>query len=138
MALCMKIGLFLCVLFLSEGIATADLKLGNKDQFTCKKSVALSQVHWMPFRGMQCMKNHFQMLEIFIAFESKGYQIKVLDTENEIPKEDNDVIKKVMLADAALGCQRRHQQCKYNQDCCFGFYCFEEEGLSSERFCDIL
>ncbi|GFT63590.1 hypothetical protein NPIL_308511 [Nephila pilipes] len=92
MALCMKIGLFLCVLFLSEGIATADLKLGNK----------------------------------------------VLDTENEIPKEDNDVIKKVMLADAALGCQRRHQQCKYNQDCCFGFYCFEEEGLSSERFCDIL
>ncbi|KAF8795927.1 hypothetical protein HNY73_000373 [Argiope bruennichi] len=36
-----------------------------------------------------------------------------------------------------LRCKHLHQYCRFSQDCCPGTYCYEDEGDSHKRHCDI-
>ncbi|GFR32882.1 hypothetical protein TNCT_102891, partial [Trichonephila clavata] len=63
----------------------------------------------------------------------------VPDIDNGIFQKNDKVVKTRLIVDAILrsDCKHRHQNCTFNQDCCLGTYCFEEEGLSNKRFCDV-
>ncbi|KAG8187169.1 hypothetical protein JTE90_020044 [Oedothorax gibbosus] len=34
-------------------------------------------------------------------------------------------------------CRKMHQHCRFSEDCCPGTYCYEHEGISHKRYCNI-
>ncbi|KAF8795926.1 hypothetical protein HNY73_000373 [Argiope bruennichi] len=92
---------------------------------------------------MQCFTRYVAFLLAVLLFEGNMLTKFISaeeEFENELTKTDHHKkfqTKIVVPTVSGLRCKHLHQYCRFSQDCCPGTYCYEDEGDSHKRHCDI-
>ncbi|GBL77373.1 hypothetical protein AVEN_41788-1 [Araneus ventricosus] len=95
---------------------------------------------------MQCFMRYIPYLFITLLF-SEIILIKFISAVRIESETGNELIKirhrkkfqtKIVFPTVSgLRCKHLRQHCRFSQDCCPGTYCYEDEGDSHKRHCDV-